>query len=175
MFDAIDKLTKWPEVTAVRKVTAQSAIKFLKELVCRLGVPARIITDNGTQFTSRAFMQYVHALGSKISFASVAHPRSNGQAERANAEVLRGLKTRTFDMLQKHGRRWIDELPVVLWSLRTTPNRATGQTPFSLVYGAEAVIPIELIYGSPRVLAYDEVAQEQHRRDDTVLLEANRL
>ena len=48
MFIPIDKFTKWPEVTAVRKVTAQSAIKFLKELVCRFGVPARIITDNGT-------------------------------------------------------------------------------------------------------------------------------
>ena len=89
MFVAIDKYTKWPEVTVVRKVTAQSAIKFLKELVCHFGVPARIITDNGTQFTSHAFMQYVHALGFKISFASVAHPRSNGQCERANAEVLR--------------------------------------------------------------------------------------
>jgi transposase InsO family protein len=91
-------------------------------LVCRFEVPARIITDNGTQFTSHAFMQYVHAHGNKISFVSLAHPRSNGQAERANTEVLRGLKTRTFDRLQKCGRRWIDELPVVLWSLRTTPN-----------------------------------------------------
>ena len=42
-------------------------------------------------------------------------------------------------------------------------------------YGAEAVIPMELIYGSPRVLAYDEVVQEQHRRDDAVILEENRL
>ena len=93
MYIAIDKFTKWPEVEPMRKVTAQSAIKFLKGLVCCFGVPARVITDNGTQFTSRAFMQYVHALGSKISFASVAHPRSNGQAERANVEVMRGLKT----------------------------------------------------------------------------------
>ena len=147
MLVAIDKCTKWPEVTALRKVTAQSAIKFLKELVCHFGVPTRIITDNGTQFTSQAFMQYVRTLGCKISFTSVAHPRSNGQAERANAEVLRGLKTRTFDTLQKHGRRWIEELLVVLWSLRTTPNRATGQTPFSLVYKEKAVIPMELIYG----------------------------
>ena len=124
MFVAIDKFTKWPEVTAGRKVTAQSAIKFLKELVCHFGVLTRIITDNGTQFTNNTFMQYVHTLTCKISFASVAHPRSNGQAERANAEVLRGLKTRTFDTLQKHGMRWIEELPVVLWSLRTTPNQA---------------------------------------------------
>ena len=78
LFVSIDKFTKWPEVDAVRKVTAQSAIKFLKGLVCHFGVPARIITNNGTQFTSRAFMQYVHALGSKISFASVARPKSNG-------------------------------------------------------------------------------------------------
>ena len=175
MFVAIDKFTKWLEVEAMRKGTAESAIKFLKQLVCCFGVPARIITNNGTQFTSHAFMQYVRSLGCKISFASMARPRSNGQAESANAEVLRGLKTRTFDTLQKHGRHWIEELPVVLWSLRTTPNRDTGQTPFCLVYGAEAVIPTELIYGSPRVLSYDEVAQDQHRHDDAVLLEENRL
>ena len=175
LFIAIDKFTKWPEVTAVRKVTAQSAIKFLKELVCRFGVPARIITDNATQFMSRPFMQYVHALGRKISFASVAHPRSNGQAKRMNAEVLRGLKTRTFNRLRKCGSNWIEELPVVLWSIRTTPNRATGQTPFALVYGAEAVLPTELVYGSPRVLAYHELEQEQLRQDDTLLLEEDRL
>jgi transposase InsO family protein len=175
LYVAIDKFTKWPEVEAVRKVTAQSAVKFFKGIVCHFGVPNRIITDNGTQFTSRTFMQYVQDLGGKICFASVAHPRSNGQAERANAEVLRGLRTRTFDRLKKCGRRWIDELPAVLWSIRTTPNRATGQTPFALVYEAEAVLPTELIYGSPRVLAYDELEQEQLRQDDAVLLEENRL
>ena len=133
----------------MRKVTAQSAVKFFKGLVCRFGVPNRVITDNGTQFTSRTFMQYIQDLGSKVCFASVAHPRSNDQAKRANAEVLRGLKTRTFDKLHKCGRRWIDELPTVLWSIRMTPNRATGQTPFALVYGAEAALPMELMYGSP--------------------------
>ena len=89
--------------------------------------------------------------------------------------MLRGLKTRTFDKLHKWRRRWVDELPTVLWSIRTTPNRATGQTPFALVYGAEAVIPTELIYGSPRVLAYDELEKEQLRQDDATLLEEDRL
>ena len=88
MYVAIDKFTKWPEVEAVRKVTAQSSIKFFKGLVCRFGVPNGIITDNGTQFTSHAFMQYIKDLSIRVCFASVAHPRSNGQAERANAEVL---------------------------------------------------------------------------------------
>ena len=89
--------------------------------------------------------------------------------------MLRGLRTRTFDKLHKCGRRWIDELPAVLWSIRTTLNRATGQTPFSVVYGAEAVLPTELIYGSPRVLASDELEQEQLRQDDATLLEEDRL
>ena len=74
LYIAIDKFTKWPEVEAVRKVMAQSAIKFFKGLVCRFGVPNMIITDNGTQFTSRTLMQYTQDLGSKVCFASVAHP-----------------------------------------------------------------------------------------------------
>ena len=65
MYVAIDKFTKWPEVEAVRKVTTQSAVKFFRSIVCRFGVPNKIITDNGTQFTSRTFMQYVQDLGAK--------------------------------------------------------------------------------------------------------------
>ena len=74
----MDKFMKWLEVETVRKVTTQSAIKFFKGLICRFGVPNRFITDNDTQFTSRTFMQYIQDLGSKVCFASVAHPRSNG-------------------------------------------------------------------------------------------------
>ena len=104
MYVAVDKFTKWPEVEPVRKVTSQSAVKFFKGLVCRFGVPNRVITDNDTQFTSHTFMQYIQDLSSKVCFTFVAHPKSNGQAERANAEVLRGLKTRNFDKLHKCGR-----------------------------------------------------------------------
>ena len=71
--------------------------------------------------------------------------------------------------------RRIDKLPMVLWSIVTRPNRATSQTPFALVYGAEAVLPTELIHGSPRVLAYDDLEQEQLRQDDAMLLEEDPL
>ena len=74
MYVAIDKFTKWPEVEAVRKVTAQSGVMFFKGLVCRFGVPNRVITDNSMQFTSHTFMQYIEDLGSKVYFSSVAHP-----------------------------------------------------------------------------------------------------
>jgi transposase InsO family protein len=122
LFVAIDKFTKWPEATPVVSITHGAAVAFLKSIVCRFGVPNRIITDNGTQFTSRIFQEYCEDIGIQLCFASVAHPRSNGQAERANAEILRGLKTRTYDCLKKHGANWVGELPSVLWGNRTTPS-----------------------------------------------------
>jgi hypothetical protein len=70
--------------------------------------------------------------------------------------ILQGLKPRIFDRLNKSGRKWLQELPAVVWSLRTTPRRATVVTPFFLVHGAEAILPTDLQYGSPRVRDYDE-------------------
>ena len=92
LYVAIDKFTKWAEVEAVRTIPAGSAVKFIKGL-SRFGVPNRIITDNGSH---NLFKTYCANLGTQICYASVAHPRSNDQAKCANAEVLRGLKTRTF-------------------------------------------------------------------------------
>ena len=91
LYVTIDKFTKWAEVEAVCTIPAGSVVKFIKGLVSRFGVPNRIITDNGSQFTSNLFKTYCANLRTQIYYASVAHPRSNGQAERANVEVLRGL------------------------------------------------------------------------------------
>jgi hypothetical protein len=59
----------------------------------------------------------------------VVHPQTNVQVERANGMILQGLKPRIFDQLNKSGQKWLQELPVVVWSLRTTPSRATWFTP----------------------------------------------
>ena len=99
-------------------------------------------------------------MGIKLCFASVAHPQSNGQAERANAEILKGLKTRTYDELKKHGHKWVDELPALVWVNRTTPSRATGETPFFLVYGAKVVLPADVTLGSPCIRANQEEDQD---------------
>src|SRR6185437_7825902 len=58
LYVAIDKFTKWPEVTPVVNITKKLAVAFLKSIVCRFGVPNRIIADNGTQFKSRLFQEY---------------------------------------------------------------------------------------------------------------------
>jgi transposase InsO family protein len=115
LYVAIDKFTKCPEATQVVKINKQSTVKFIKSIICRFGIPNRIITDNGSQFTSGAFQGYCEDLGIQICYASPAHPESNGQVERANVEILKGLKTRTYDGLKKHGKKWIDELSCALW------------------------------------------------------------
>jgi len=125
----------------VVNITKRSAVAFLKSIVCRFGVPNRIIADNETQFKSRLFQEYCEDIGIQLCFASVAHPRSNGQVERVNAEALRGLKTRTYNCLKKHGARWVDELPCVLWGNRTTPSRATGETPAQIAGGHRTPMP----------------------------------
>ena len=66
------------------------------------------------------------------------------------------------------------ELPSVVWSLRTTPSRATGFTPFFLVYGAEAILPTDLEYGSPRTRAYDDQSNQTSREDSLDQLEEAR-
>jgi transposase InsO family protein len=114
LYVAIDKFTKWPEATPVVKINKQSAVKFIKSIICRFRVPNRIITDIGSQFTSVAFQGYCEDHGIQICYTSPAHPESNGQVERANAEILKGLKTHTYDGLKKHGKKWIDELPCAL-------------------------------------------------------------
>jgi hypothetical protein len=108
-----------------------------------VGVPNHIITDNGSQFTSGLFWEYCASAGIKIYFASVAYPRSNGQAERANAEVLKGLKTRSFNTkLKACGKKWLDNLQSILWSIRTTATKPTGRLLSSWSMGRRLYFPL---------------------------------
>jgi hypothetical protein len=88
--------------------------------------------------------------------------------------VLQGLKPRFFYKLNKHGKKWAAELPSVLWSLRTMPSRATGFTPFFLVYESKAMLPTDIEYGSPRMKAYNEKNNDTTREDALDQLEEAR-
>jgi hypothetical protein len=96
---------------------------------------------------------------------------TNGQVERANGMILQGLKPRFYNDLNKFGKRWIKELPSMVWSLRTTSSQATGFSPFFLVYGAEAILPTDLEYSSPRKKAYDDQSNQTSREDSLDQLE----
>src|SRR3954465_11154725 len=138
---AVDYFTKCIEVEALAKITSQNVLRFYKRnILARFGVPQAIITDNGTQFTDRKFQEFVDKLGTKQHFTSVEHPQTNGQAEAANRVILHGLKRR----LGEAKKAWVEELHSVLWAYRTTQHSSTGETPFTLTYGTEAVIPVEI-------------------------------
>jgi hypothetical protein len=104
----------------------------------------------------------------------MAHPQSNGQVERTNGLILSGIKPRLEAPLHRAAGAWAEEFPSVLWSLRTTPNRSTGLTPFFLVYRAEAILPSHVQYDSPRVVAYEEEDAEKSRQLSVDLLEEER-
>ena len=108
-----------------------------------------IITDNGTNLSVGEMAKFSGENNIRLDLASVAHPQSNGQAERANQELLKGIKPRLRVPLLRPAGSWVEELPAVLWSIRTTPNRSTGFTPFFMVYGAKAVLPSDLLHDSP--------------------------
>jgi hypothetical protein len=88
--------------------------------------------------------------------------------------LLQGLKPRIYNDLNKFGKQWMKELPSVVSGLRTTPSLATGFSPFFLVYGAEAILPIDLEYGSPRTRAYDDQSNQTSREDSLDQLEEAR-
>jgi transposase InsO family protein len=147
---------------------------FFTNIIHHFGVPNSIITDNDTQFTGRKFLDFCEDHHIRVDWAAVAHPMTNGQVERANDMILQGLKPRIYNDLNKFGRRWMKELPSVVWRLRATPSRATGFTPFFLVYGAEAILPTDLEYGSPRTTAYDDQSNRTNREDSLDQLEEAR-
>ena len=94
-------------------------------------------------------------MGIKLDYAFVYHPQTKGQVERANGLVMSGIKPRLVQSLKESNTHWVEELDYVLWGLRTTPNCTTGHTPFFMVYGAEAVLPCDIIHDSPRVRMYE--------------------
>jgi transposase InsO family protein len=147
-FVAVEYFTKWIEARAVSTITAKTAQKFFwQNIVCRFGVPSELTIDNGKQFDSQDFREFCSSIGTKPVLAYVYHPQSNGVVERANGKIFSATKKRLLD--DKKGK-WADQLPEVIWALNTTECRATGFTPFRLMYGSEAMTPQELKHGSPQ-------------------------
>ena len=155
---AIDYFTKWIEAVPLVKTTVSAVQKFLwQNIICRFGLPQQIITDRGPQFNTPLLVSWCDDLGIKLTFASVSHPECNGQVEAANKSILAGLK-KTIDGTQG---QWAEVLPQVLWANRTTPKTATGESPFSLAHGVEAIVPVENLFPSGRVIHYDAATNSE--------------
>ncbi|XP_071695009.1 uncharacterized protein [Rutidosis leptorrhynchoides] len=119
------------------------------------------------KFADNPFRSWCEELNIKQTFTSVAHPQANGQVEVTNKEIVAGIKAR----LGLSQTKWVDEVPYVLWAHHTMPKRSTGETPFSLVYGTEAVIPAEIHVPTQRILAFDTENNSSILRENLNLLE----
>jgi hypothetical protein len=154
---AIDKFTKWIEFKPIAKLTPDRVVDFISDILHHFSFPNTIITAN-------QFWEFCENSSIEVKYVSVAHPRENGQVERANGLIIDGLKKRLYDANNKKGGKWIHELPHVIWGLRTQPSKATGQTPFFLVYGSEAILPADIMWKSPRVEMYKEGEVDEARQ-----------
>jgi transposase-like protein len=94
MLVAVNKFIKWIEAALVTTQDSTAAVNFIKSIVFCFGVPHSIITDNGTNFTSKEFKDHCESMGIKLNFASVAHTQTNGQVKKANRLICNGIKKR---------------------------------------------------------------------------------
>jgi hypothetical protein len=158
--------SKWIEAKPLATITSTTVQKFFwQNIVCRFGVPKAITVDNGTQFDAETFKVFCDQIGTKIHFASVRHPESNGLVERANGIIMTGIMKLMFN--QPRGK-WPDELVKVVWSHNTSISRSTGFTPFKLLFGDEAITPEEAKAGSIRTVASVEDEANYSVAKDTI-------
>ena len=175
VFVLIDKFSKWIEYMPLVKATSEKAVEFLNQIIHRYGVPNSIITDLGTQFTGTTFWDFCDDRGIVVKYVSVAHPRANGQVERANGMIIDALKKRLYAENDRAPGRWMKELPAVVWGLRTQASRNTSVSPYFMVYGTEAMLPSDITFGSPRVENFDQSSADIARELEINCTEEKRL
>ena len=129
-----------------------------------------LILDNDLQFDSKTFRKYCSDLGIKNRYSIPAYPQGNGQAEAVNKVIVNGLKKGLDDAKGK----WVEELPHVLWTYRTTPRKSTRETPFSMTYGAEVVILLENGFPTMRTSTFTSDGNDELLKKNLDLVEEQR-
>ncbi|XP_071688936.1 uncharacterized protein [Rutidosis leptorrhynchoides] len=137
----------------------------------RFGIPRELVSDNDAQIAKDPFKTWCIDLNIVQKFMSVAHPHANGLCEVTNRDIVSGIKKQLYE--KRTG--WVDELPNVLWAHGTTFKKSTGESPFSLVYGSEAIIPAEILVPTHRVANFDEEANGEALCENLNLIEERRL
>ena len=155
-------------LVGIRDVDAKRFV--WKNIVTRFGVPHVLISDNGLQFDNKMFRRYCGELGITNRYSTPAYPQGNEQSQTVNKGIVNGLKKRLDDVKGK----WVEELSYVFWTYRTTPRRSTGETPFSMTYGAEAVIPLETGFPTSRTSSFNPSDNNEQLTKSLDLIEEKR-
>jgi len=170
----VDYFTKWVEAASYANVTRKVVVMFIKkELICRYGIPERIITDNATNLNNQMMSELCEEFEIKHHNSSPYRPKMNGAVEAANKNIKKIIQKMVVTY-----KDWHEMLPFALHGYRTSVRTSTGATPFSLVYGMEAVLPFEVKIPSLRVLMetkLEEAEWVQARYDQLNLIDEKRL
>ncbi|RVX10135.1 hypothetical protein VitviT2T_003772 [Vitis vinifera] len=170
---AIDYFTKWVEATSYAKLTSTRVASFIRShIICRYGVPHELILDRGAHFRAEV-ETLLQKYGIQHHRSSAYRPQTNGAVEAANKNIKRILRK-----MVETSQDWSEKLPFALWAYRTSFRTPTEATPYSLVYGMEAVLPIETEMGSLRVALEQQISETewaQARFDQLNLLDERRL
>ena len=142
-----DYFTKWAEVYAIPNQEATTiAQKLTDEMFCRFSPPEQLHSDQGRQFESHVIHEICKLLNIKKTRTTPYHPQCDGQVERFNRTLLDMLATTT----REHAFDWENQIRKVCMAYNTSVHSSTGFTPFFLMFGRQAKLPIDLMYGSPR-------------------------
>ena len=114
VYVCIDKFSKWIEYKPQVQATTKKAAELLDDIIHWFGLPNSIITDLGSTFTGANFWDFCDERCISVKYDLVAHPRANGQVERANGMILGALRKRLYKNEQKHHGKWLKELPAVV-------------------------------------------------------------
>ena len=143
-----DYFSKWAEAVPLKEVRSEDVARFIRNhIIYRYGVPFKIISDNALYFKCKPLQKLSKKYKFEQAFPASYNPSANGQVEAFNKILCRILKK----MVSKGKRDWHERLPEALWAYRTTIRNSTGCTPYNLVYGSEAVLPLEVPLPSLRV------------------------
>ena len=161
------------EAASYARLTASRVAKVIRShIICRYGVPHKMISDRGVHFRGE-----VDTLIQKYDIqhhrSSSYRPHTNEAVEVANKNIKRILRK-----MVETSRDWSEKLPFALWAYHISFRTSTGATPYSLVYGMEVVLPVEIEMGSLRVALKQQISEAewaQSRYNQLSLLDERRL
>jgi transposase InsO family protein len=138
---ATDYFTKWIEAIPTRNANHTVIINFLQEnIFARFGYPKTIVTDNAATFKDKHLVKLCEELGIQLVHSTAYYPQGNGLTESPNKSLVRIIKKQ----LEQNARGCDSKLKFALWADRVTCNKSIGTSPFKLVYGTEAIFPVQL-------------------------------
>jgi hypothetical protein len=156
---ATDYFTRWMEAVPLRNMTHKEVISFvLEHMVYRFGVPQTLMMDQGASFMAHQFWEFAASLKITLLNSSPYCAQANGQAEASNKILIKLIKKK----LEEYPRRWHEALSEALWAHRISRHGASKVTPFELVYGQEAMLPVEINLQTLWVVNQDDLSAEDY-------------